>query len=287
MYLLIVTGLSGAGKTQALKRLEDLGFFCVDNLPGELLLGFAQICQRTHPPIERAAVVIDSRGSMFLKDVDSVFSALKNADIQQELLYLECQDAVLERRYIETRRKHPLSMDIRKGIEMERELLAELRDRANYVIDTTNLKALGCMQEVEKLIQEQANPFHLVIKSFGYKRGIPAEADFVFDMRFLENPYYEPSLRTLSGTDEPVRRFIERDPAFMQLIDSVEELLDMLMPKFHLQGKYTLTVAFGCTGGRHRSVCAAETLYARMQNKCPVQLEHRDTNHEREDIGSR
>lgn len=288
MKLLIVTGLSGAGKTQALRCLEDSGYFCVDNLPCEMLEGFLELCRKAAPPVERAAVVIDSREQVFRSNAEQVLNILDRLPIQYHILFLECRDEVLERRYNETRRRHPLSKDVRDGIRAERDMLSGFRDRADTIIDTTSLKPLELAAKLGMLFSDdETNTFRLIFESFGYKRGVPFEADMVFDMRFLPNPFYEPALRTLSGADEAVLEYMLQDPAFLSFLEQTETLLRLLIPGFRRQGKRRLLVAFGCTGGRHRSVCAAEQMAKRMRLDFDVKLVHRDTTLEANDIRSR
>lgn len=288
MKLLIVTGLSGAGKTQALRYFEDAGYFCVDNLPCEMLEGFIKLCRKAAPPVERAAVVIDSREQVFRSDAEQVLRTLDKLPMQCSILFLECRDEVLERRYNETRRRHPLSRDVRDGIRAERDMLGAFRDRADTIIDTTNLKPLELASKLGALFADgSAAAFRLTFESFGYKRGVPFEADMVFDMRFLPNPFYEPALRPLSGADAPVLDYISQDPAFARFLDQTEEMLKLLIPSFCKQGKRSLLVAFGCTGGRHRSVCAAEQMARRMAAEYDVKLAHRDMTVEAGDINAR
>lgn len=288
MKLLIVTGLSGAGKTQALRCLEDSGYFCVDNLPCEMLEGFLELCRKAAPPVERAAVVIDSREQVFRSNAEQVLNVLDRLPIQYHILFLECRDEVLERRYNETRRRHPLSKDVRDGIRAERDMLSAFRDRADTIIDTTSLKPLELAAKLGMLFSDdETNTFRLIFESFGYKRGVPFEADMVLDMRFLPNPFYEPALRTLSGADEAVLEYMLQDPAFLSFLEQTETMLRLLIPGFRRQGKRRLLVAFGCTGGRHRSVCAAEQMAERMRPDFDVKLVHRDTTLEANDIRSR
>lgn len=276
MRVLVVTGMSGAGKSQALKRLEDMGYFCVDNLPCEMLGGFALLCKRANPPVERVAVVIDSRESIFGNDVVAALDKLAALEVSYQIIFLECRDEVLERRYNETRRPHPLGGDIRKAIQAERELLSTLRDRADHIIDTSRLRPLELRQALEQALSQKDTGFALEIVSFGYKRGVPFEADVVLDMRFSPNPFYEPELRTLSGRDAAVQAFVLADENVTALLDQVEHTLERLIPRFIEQDKRRLMVAFGCTGGRHRSVCCAEALYQRMKDRYQVSLAHRD-----------
>ena len=276
MRFVIVTGMSGAGKSTALKMLEDMGYFCVDNLPCEMLGGFALLCKRANPPVEKVAVVIDSRESIFGNDVVAALDKLAALEVSYQIIFLECRDEVLERRYNETRRPHPLGGDIRKAIQAERELLSTLRDRADHIIDTSQLRPLELRQALEQALSQKDTGFALEIVSFGYKRGVPFEADVVLDMRFSPNPFYEPELRTLSGRDAAVQAFVLADENVTALLDQVEHTLERLIPRFIEQDKRRLMVAFGCTGGRHRSVCCAEALYHRMKDRYQVSLAHRD-----------
>ncbi len=276
MRVMVITGMSGAGKSQALKRLEDMGYFCVDNLPCEMLGGFALLCKRANPPVEQVAVVIDSRESIFGNDVVAALDKLAALEVSYRIIFLECRDEVLERRYNETRRPHPLGGDIRKAIQAERELLSTLRDRADHIIDTSRLRPLELRQALEQALSQKDTGFALEIVSFGYKRGVPFEADVVLDMRFSPNPFYEPELRALSGRDAAVQAFVLADENVTALLDQVEHTLERLIPRFIEQEKRRLMVAFGCTGGRHRSVCCAEALYQRMKDRYQVSLAHRD-----------
>ncbi len=288
MYLLIVTGLSGAGKSQALRYLEDLGFYCVDNLPAAMVTDFVRMCIKATPSVERAALVIDSRESVFQSDMENCLRSLEGLDVQYEILFLDCRDFVLERRYSETRRRHPLSNYIDEGVAKERELLKTLRERANYILDTSNLKPIALHHALKNILHEKANrPFNLIVESFGYKRGVPFEADIVLDMRFLPNPFYEQELRHLSGLDMPVRDYVAMDERYIEFIDGITIMLDKLIPAFAEQGKHRLMVAFGCTGGRHRSVCAANEVYERLKSRYNASIVHRDLSDEGLDIRGR
>ena len=232
--------------------------------------------------------MIDSREQVFRSDAEKVLRTLDRLPVQYRILFLECRDEVLERRYNETRRRHPLSRDVRDGIRAERDMLGVFRDRADIIIDTTNLKPLELAARLGTLFSDGSmDAFRLTFESFGYKRGVPFEADMVFDMRFLPNPFYEPALRPLSGVDAAVRDYIFQDSAFTQFLDQTQSMLQMLIPGFCNQGKRRLLVAFGCTGGRHRSVCAAEQMAKRMRGEFDVKLVHRDTTVEAGDISER
>ncbi len=288
MYLLIVTGMSGAGKTSVLKRLEDIGFFCVDNLPCEMLSNFIRLCEHASTPVQRAAVVIDSRENMLGNDLSIAIQALDTDQIQYDIVFLDSRDEILERRFNQTRRPHPLHENVKEGIKRERELLAALKHRAKFVIDSSDLKPSDLMSRLEKIISYNANEsFMLVFESFGFKRGIPIEADCVFDVRFIKNPFYEPELKELSGVDAPVREFIMQDDAFPYFLDTLETMLTRLIPCYIAQGKRRLMLAFGCTGGRHRSVCAAQELSSRFSSRYRTIVIHRDTVIEQADIQNR
>ena len=289
MYLLIVTGLSGAGKTQVLQHLEDMNFFCMDNLPRPLLGSFLSLCTASTKAIDKVAVVIDSRESVFTSEDELALAEIDRIeDVRCEILFLDCSDDELYKRYSQTRRRHPMSGEIGEGIAAERRLLAEYRNRANYVIDTSDMRPLDLKRRIEKLVNGSVSgAFLLTVESFGFKRGIPIEADMVFDMRFIKNPFYEVELRALSGLDEPVREYVMADEKFTAFMDEVERMLDALVPGYIEQGKRRLMVCFGCTGGQHRSVCAAQELYRRMQNKYNAVVSHRDAQLEKQAVQER
>ena len=287
MQLIILTGMSGAGKTQALKKFEDSGYFCVDNLPCEMCVGLVELCKRATPPVEKAAVVMDSRERIFRLNMKNTLGRLDEAGVDYRIVFLDCRDEILERRYNETRRRHPLSDDIAAGIRMEREMLAELRDRASVIIDTTNMRPLELGTALEHELNMGSTGFMLRVMSFGYKRGVPFEADIVLDMRFSSNPYYDKELRPLCGKDKAIRDYVMSDKDVREFMDNVESMLYRLIPRFIEQDKRRLVVAFGCTGGRHRSVCAAEELYNRRKGRYNAVLTHRDLTIEGSDIKER
>lgn len=287
MQLIILTGMSGAGKTQALKKFEDSGYFCVDNLPCEMCVGLVELCKRAAPPVEKAAVVMDSRERIFRLNMKNTLGRLDEAWVDYRIVFLDCRDEILERRYNETRRRHPLSDDIAAGIRMEREMLAELRDRASVIIDTTNMRPLELGTALERELNMGSTGFMLRVMSFGYKRGVPFEADIVLDMRFSSNPYYDKELRPLCGKDKAIRDYVMADKDVREFMDNVESMLYRLIPRFIEQDKRRLVVAFGCTGGRHRSVCAAEELYNRIKDRYNAVLTHRDLTIEGSDIKER
>ncbi len=278
-HLLIVTGLSGAGKTSALKALEDLGYEAVDNLPISLLSVLVGQVGGLHRPL---AVGVDIRTRDFGIDalLDALEAQIANPDIDVKLLFLDCDDAVLQRRFTETRRRHPLAGDrpLMDGISHERNLLAPLRDRADPVIDTTD-KTLG---DLHRMLEESFGLPHrpglaVFVTSFAYRHGLPREADLVFDARFLKNPHYDLGLRKLTGCDAAVGAFIEADPGFAGFFEGLTAMLLPLLPRFENEGKSYLTIAIGCTGGRHRSVYIAERLTERLdEDGHRVRLSHRD-----------
>jgi UPF0042 nucleotide-binding protein len=287
MQLIILTGMSGAGKTQALKKFEDSGYFCVDNLPCEMCVGLVELCKRATPPVEKAAVVMDSRERIFRLNMKNTLGRLDEAGVDYRIVFLDCRDEILERRYNETRRRHPLSDDIAAGIRMEREMLAELRDRASVIIDTTNMRPLELGTVLERELNMGSTGFMIRLMSFGYKRGVPFEADIVLDMRFSSNPYYDKELRPLCGKDKAIRDYVMADKDVREFMDNIESMLYRLIPRFIEQDKRRLVVAFGCTGGRHRSVCVAEELYNRIKGRYNAVLTHRDLTIEGSDIKER
>lgn len=278
-HLLIVTGLSGAGKTSALKALEDLGYEAVDNLPLSLLSVLVGQVRGLHMPL---AVGVDIRTRDFGIDalLDELEALIANPKIDVKLLFLDCDDVVLQRRFTETRRRHPLAGDrpLMDGITHERTLLAPLRDRADPVIDTTE-KTLG---DLHRMLEENFGLPHrpglaIFVTSFAYRHGLPREADLVFDARFLKNPHYDLDLRPLTGRDAAIGAFVEADPGFAGFFEGLTAMLLPLLPRFENEGKSYLTIAIGCTGGRHRSVYIAERLSALLdEGGHRVRLRHRD-----------
>ena len=281
MNTVIVTGLSGAGKTQAMNCLEDLGYYCVDNMPPALIKSFVQLAAGESTPIEKAAFAVDVRGGELFADMEKALEDLEASGINYKILYLEASELVLIRRYSETRRQHPLARgeSTLEGLKRETEMLKNLRARADYIIDTSNMKVARLWEEVKDLITsgESEKTFVLNVMSFGYKRGMPLGADMVFDMRFVPNPYYVKSLRSLTGNNKKVRDYVMKQEVARDFMARTEKMLLDLIPYYMKEGKYSLNLAFGCTGGQHRSVSAANEMADRLRAKGKrVTVEHRD-----------
>ncbi len=281
MKTIIVTGLSGAGKSQAMNCLEDLGYYCVDNMPPMLIDSFIKLTSEGSSHFEKAAFAIDVRVGDLFSDIEKSLDDLAAKGIEYKILFLEASERVLIRRFNETRRKHPLSEgnNAVHGIRKEKELLKALRDRADYVIDTSNMKVARLWEEVKDLMTsgESEKTFVVNIYSFGYKRGVPLSVDMIFDMRFIPNPYYVKSLKPLTGNNKKVRDFVMRQDVTQEFLDKLEPMLDFLIPFYMKEGKYNLNLAFGCTGGHHRSVATANEVAERLKQKGRrVTLEHRD-----------
>ena len=277
----IVSGMSGAGKSTALHMLEDMGFFCVDNLPVALLPNFGKIAFDRKVDVNRVAVTVDIRSGDGLDDLSEQLEVLKELGIRHEILFLDADDATLVMRYKETRRTHPLAGEgrVESGILRERELISFIRKQADYVIHTTSLLTRELRQELEKIFvgEENYGNFIVTLLSFGFKYGIPADADLVFDVRFLPNPYYDPDLRAMTGNDKEVQDYVLGCREAHIFLDKLEDMLKFLIPLYMDEGKNHLVVGIGCTGGRHRSVTMTNATYQRLR-KLPysVRMEHRD-----------
>lgn len=279
MEFLIITGLSGAGKTRAADVCEDLGYYCVDNLPAALLGRFAALCLATRGRYERVALVMDVRSVSSCEELDAALDELRALDCQVRILYLEADTATLLRRYKESRRPHPLGQPgepIRQAVEREREFLAPVRTRADFIIQTDSAPLNRLKAKICECIQPEDRSFAVNILSFGYKKGIPPEADLVFDVRCLPNPFYEPDLQYLSGLDGPVADYVFRNGNAQALLGKLTDLLEFLLPLYEVDRR-ELTVAIGCTGGHHRSVAMAQALGQALEDKCRlVNVQHRD-----------
>lgn len=284
MRFVIVTGLSGAGKTQAIRNLEDLGFFCVDNLPPTLISKFAEACFQTDGKIDKIALVIDIRGGAFFDDLFVSLKHLKEQGYRYEILFLDASDEVLIKRFKESRRKHPLAPDgrILNGVGLERKKLREVKDRADNIIDTSKLAPRELREEINKIYAEEGQletQLIITVVSFGFKYGIPVDSDLVFDVRFLPNPYYIPELKEYSGMDEPVNDYVMNFDVTKAFVGKLDEMLKFLIPNYLKEGKRQLIVAIGCTGGRHRSVAIAGEIHRKLRDEGhKVSIEHRDIN---------
>lgn len=282
MNVVIISGLSGAGKTNAADWFEDQGYYCIDNMPPGLIKSFIDLSATSNKNIQNAAFVVDIRGGEFFTDLNECISYLEsNEDIKLKILFVEASDEVLVRRYNETRRNHPLSAaaTTREVIEEERQRLAEIRAKADYILDTTNMKVAGFKQEMERLFLGimGESTFAINITSFGYKYGIPLESDLVFDVRFIPNPYYVPSLKKLTGKNKKVSQYVLKAEVAQGFLRDLESMVSKLIPHYTTEGKYHLNIAVGCTGGQHRSVAMAIEMAERFKALgFRVTLEHRE-----------
>lgn len=282
MKLVIVTGMSGAGKTIALKMLEDIGFYCVDNLPIPLMEPFAELAMQKPSAHEQMALGIDIRSGEELPQLQHVLENWKQQNMPYEIIFLDCSDEILVKRYKETRRSHPLAGKGRvdTGIKLEREKLEFLKNEANYIMDTSQLLTRELRKELEKIFlenQEYRNLF-ITVLSFGFKYGIPADADLVFDVRFLPNPYYVESLRSHTGEEAEVQAYVRRGGTAEVFLGKLYDMLDFLIPNYIQEGKNQLVIAIGCTGGKHRSVTVANAIYQHLSSheEFGLKIEHRD-----------
>ena len=282
MKFVILTGMSGAGKSTALKMMEDIGFYCVDNLPIPLLEKFVELSDlQQNAELQKVAVGIDIRSGQALEELRSVLDRIKANGGAYDILFLDAEDSVLVKRYKETRRSHPLagSERVDKGIAKERERLAFLKERASYIIDTSQLLTRELKEEIDRIFVdgEEGERFQIAVVSFGFKHGIPADVDLVFDVRFLPNPYYDLNLRPLTGNDKPIQDFVMKHEESVEFLDKLDDMMRFLIPNYIKEGKYNLVIGIGCTGGKHRSVTITNKLAERLkQLPYSVKVEHRD-----------
>lgn len=281
MRFVIVTGMSGAGKSSVLKMLEDIGFFCVDNLPIQLILKFAQLAYDQSSQLDKIALGIDIRSGQALEGLNEILVEAISKGYSYEILYLDTVNEVLVKRFKETRRNHPLSGNGRvdAGIELEREKLEFLKKQADFIIDTSQLLIRELKIEINKIfVQEQEyGNFYITILSFGFKYGIPTDCDLVFDVRFLPNPYYVQELKPQTGNDKPVYEYVMSSQKSTEFLDKLEDMLEFLIPNYIEEGKNQLVVGIGCTGGKHRSVSIANALSDRLSKlEYGLKVEHRD-----------
>lgn len=278
MRFVIVTGMSGAGKSTVLKFLEDMDFFCVDNMPPSLIPKFAEVCLRPGVDIKSVAMGIDIRGGKLFEEL---FTVLSDSDTQYTILFLDAADEVLLKRYKESRRSHPLAKNdrISTGIEKERELLSEVKRRADYIMDTSQILTRQLKEKLRDIFIDNKDFESMVITvlSFGFKYGIPADSDLVFDVRFIPNPFYIPELRHMTGYDEEVSGYVLKWDASNQFLEKLKDMLAFLIPAYVSEGKNQLVISIGCTGGKHRSVTLANELYGVLKaREHSVIINHRD-----------
>ncbi|MEY8521684.1 RNase adapter RapZ [Lachnospiraceae bacterium 38-10] len=283
MRFVVVTGMSGGGKSTALKMLEDAGFYCVDNLPFSLVGMFVEMISLPGTEASKVALGLDVRSGQSFQEAEKVLDKLKENGFVYEILFLDASERVLLKRYKETRRRHPLSLAgerVGVGIQREREILREIREKADYVIDTSNLLTRELKTELERIFvrNEEYNSLMINIVSFGFKYGIPADVDLVFDVRFLPNPFYVEELKYHTGNEKEVQDFVMGYPESHEFLDKLNDMLLFLIPNYIREGKYQLVIGVGCTGGRHRSVTLANMLFERLKDKGDygLKLSHRD-----------
>ncbi len=281
MRFIIVTGMSGAGKSHTLKMLEDIGFFCVDNLPPALISKFAEITFSSNSGINKVALGIDIRGGNLFSELFHEIQDFEKKGFKIEILYLDARDEILVKRYKETRRKHPLVDEgrIQDALVAEREILEEVKIRADYIIDTSNLLIRELKAELNKIFLEGKKYDNLIITvlSFGFKYGIPSDSDLVFDVRFIPNPFYISELKEKTGNDKPIQDYVMKWEVSNKFIDKLDDMLNFLIPNYIGEGKNHLVISIGCTGGKHRSVTLANELFHRfLKRDYSVNIYHRD-----------
>ena len=282
MEMIIITGMSGAGKSRTIDTLEDIGYYCVDNMPAKLIGKFAELANQSEGSISKMAVVVDARGGSMFKDLGRVLDDLDRDHVEYKVLFLDCDNEVLMTRYKETRRKHPLfnesNPSLEHAIAKEREMLLEVRQRADYIIDTTHLAPIQLKEKVSAIFLDNvANGMLINCMSFGFKYGCPREADLVFDVRCLPNPFYIKELKFKTGIDHEVSDYVMSWPQSRELYQKLADLIDFLIPLYVSEGKSQLVIAIGCTGGTHRSVTLAEKLNQHLLDEDKkVTVNHRD-----------
>ena len=277
--IVLVSGLSGSGKSTAMSALEDLAFYCVDNLPVQLIEQFLGLCRKTTPPIEKIALAVDAREAPFLGDLPAVVGALRDSAASVDVIFLECANDVLVQRYRETRRVHPLAPggSVEEGVAKERRLLVDVAALSDHVIDTSAMNVHQLRADVVSRVSGEARATVVNVVSFGFRHPTPQSAELLFDVRFLPNPFFEEHLRELSGNDPEVAEYVLKHPRGAALVDRLLDLLDFLLPLYDAEGKAYLAVGIGCTGGRHRSVAIANALAAELRSAGrDVNVEHRD-----------
>lgn len=282
MKFVVVTGMSGGGKSTAMKMLEDAGFYCVDNLPVSLISTFTELIAPSGSEIEKAALGLDVRSKGSFMQMNQALDELKDKGYSFELLFMDAEDRVLVKRYKETRRIHPVDGQgsIEESIKKERKMLKAIHDRADYVIDTSSLLTRELKEELDRIFlkNEEYNSLMINVMSFGFKHGIPLDADLVFDVRFLPNPFYIDELKLKTGNEKEVRDYVMSFPEAEEFLGKLTDMIEFLIPNYVKEGKHRLVIAIGCTGGRHRSVTLANALYEALKNKgnYGLSINHRD-----------
>lgn len=281
MRCVILTGMSGSGKSTALKMIEDMGYYCVGNLPISLVESFVDLAEND-PELDKVAINVDIRSGQNIGDLTAVLDRLQERGKSFEMLFLESEDAVIIKRYKETRRTHPLAEGgrVEQAIERERERLQPIKRRADYILDTSQLLTRELQAELKKMFVENQTykNLYITVLSFGFKYGIPTDADLVFDVRFLPNPYYVEGLRPLTGLDDRIQNYVMEGDQYTVFMEKLEDMIRFLVPNYVAEGKNQLVIAIGCTGGKHRSVTVAQGLYERLgkQEDYGLRVEHRD-----------
>lgn len=282
MRFVVVTGMSGGGKSTVLKMLEDIGFYCVDNLPVSLIEKFMELISMPNSEISKVALGLDVRADQSFADATRILTQLKEKGHKFEILFMEADERTLIKRYKETRRVHPLAADgrVEDGVRKERQVLNTIRKNADYVIDSSHLLTRELKAELDRIFvnNEEYNSLMVTVMSFGFKYGIPADADLVFDVRFLPNPYYIEELKGQTGNDKAVQDYVMSFQESQTFLDKLVDMVQFLLPNYIKEGKYHLVIAIGCTGGKHRSVTLANELYRRMENQghYGIKIFHRD-----------
>ncbi|MCQ2080830.1 MAG: RNase adapter RapZ [Lachnospiraceae bacterium] len=282
MRFVIVTGMSGGGKKTALRMLEDAGFYCVDNLPVELIEKFVELLSTPGGEVTKVALGVDVRANHNFDEVPVIFEKLKKSGYPLEILYMEASDDTLIKRYKESRRAHPLAPDgrVEEGIKKERMILSSIKEQADYIMDSTKLLTRDLKEELDKIFVqgEDYNNLMITVLSFGFKHGIPQDADLVFDVRFLPNPYYIDDLKRLSGNEAPVHDYVMSFKESWDFLNKLDDMVSFLIPNYIKEGKNQLVIAIGCTGGKHRSVTLSNELYGRLKDKkgYGIKITHRD-----------
>jgi len=282
MDMLLVTGLSGSGKSQAVNVIEDMGYYCIDNIPASLIPTFFDVCSKSGEKIKKVAVVTDARSGDFFYQLVEEIRSMRDNGVQIKILFLDCEDAVLVRRYKETRRRHPLldiaDGDLQKAVMADRLLVRPIKELADYIVDTSLLSVNQLKRRIINLFSDDGSGiFQISVSSFGFKYGIPTDADLVYDVRFLPNPFYVEELRHRTGLEADVRDYVFKEPVTEEFVKKLKDLLLFCIPHYKEEGKSQLNIAIGCTGGKHRSVAIAEELNKTFtENKYKSRTVHRD-----------